>query len=188
MSRPAAFLDRDGTIVHDTGYLRDPGSVTLIPGAASAIARLRAAGVFVVVVTNQSGIARGYFGWPEYEAVKAAVDRLLAAEGAAIDATFVCPHAPEVTGPCECRKPGLLSYREAGSRFDLDFGRSAWVGDRLSDVEPARAMGGRGILIETGAGIDHVQAALAAGFEVADDLSAAVERYLAGDGAMANPT
>lgn len=174
MTRPAAFLDRDGTIVVDPGYLRDPATVALIPGAAEALIKLRQAGLVVVVVTNQSGIARGIIDWDDYHAVAAEIDRRLAQEGAGIDATFVCPHHPAVTGPCECRKPGLAHYTAAAARFDLDLTRSVWVGDRLTDLEPARPFGGRGILVETGDGRQHRDAAREAGFAVVADLGAAV--------------
>lgn len=178
MSRPAAFLDRDGTITSDTGFVRDPASVVLLDGAAAAIARLRTAGFAVVVVTNQSGIARGIISWDDYHAVAARVERLLAAAGAGIDATYVCPHHPSITGPCDCRKPGLKHYREAAARLDLDLARSCWVGDRPSDLEPALALGGRGLLVETGEGTAHVAAARQLGFDVVPDLVAAVAKVV----------
>ena len=147
MSRGAVFLDRDGTIIEDRAYVRDPADVVLLPGAAAAIARLNAARVPVVVVTNQSGIARGMFGDSEYERVAARIGERLAEGGARIDATFMCPHHPDFTGPCECRKPGTLLYRRAAAALGLDLGASWYVGDRLRDVLPARTLGGVGILI-----------------------------------------
>ena len=148
----AVFLDRDGTIIEDSGFVRDPGVVRLLPGAAPAIRSLRDAGFHVIVVTNQSGIARGLLTEAEYFSVAARMDTLLAAEGAVVDATYMCPHHPEVTGPCECRKPGTLHYRLAAERFGLDLARCWWVGDRPTDVEPAAALGGRGVLL--GEGLD----------------------------------
>jgi D-glycero-D-manno-heptose 1,7-bisphosphate phosphatase len=145
--RPAAFLDRDGTIIHDADYLDRPEGVKLLPGAARAIAQLNEAAIPVVVVTNQSGIARGYFDMEAYEAVRARLDALLAAEGAHVDETRMCPHLPEVTGPCECRKPGTLLYRQAAERLGLDVARSWYVGDKWRDLEPGFVLGGRGILV-----------------------------------------
>lgn len=145
--RPAAFLDRDGTIIDDIEYIARPGDVRLIPDAAAAIARLNDAGIPVVVITNQSGIARGYFDEATYERVRDRVAALLAAGGARIDATYHCPHHPDITGPCECRKPGTLLYRRASQELGLDLERSAYVGDRWRDVAPARELGGRGILV-----------------------------------------
>ena len=177
--RRAAFLDRDGTIIVDTGFVRDPDGVSLIRGSAEAIRKLNQAGWVVVVVTNQSGIARGLFTGREYEAVAAKLDALLAAEGARIDATYMCPHHPDVTGPCDCRKPGLKHYLAAAEKFGVDFTGSLFVGDRMSDLEPAKALGGRGVLVQTG---DGRQATAEAGknrFEVVRDLHEAVERQIA---------
>jgi len=180
VTRPAAFLDRDGTIIADPGYLKDPAEVRVLDGAADAIRALRNHGMAVVVVTNQSGIGRGLFGWDDYLAV---ADRVAAMLGdAAPDATFACPHYPPVTGPCDCRKPGLKHYLDAADRFGLDLARSAWIGDRITDVMPAGLLGGRGILVRTGVGIEHEPAALAQGFEVAGDLRAAVALVTNGGG------
>src|SRR6476469_8219892 len=111
--RPAAFLDRDGTIIRDAAYIRDPKDVELLPGAAAAIRRLNDAGIAVIVVTNQSGIARGLLTQADYDAVQARLDELLASQNAHLTASFMCPHHPDVTGECDCRKPGLWMYRGA---------------------------------------------------------------------------
>lgn len=176
--RPAVFLDRDGTVVDDPGFLRDPGAVRLLPGAARAIARLNAARIPVVIVTNQSGIARGLITPAEYAAVERRIREALADAGARVEATYHCPHHPEVGGPCDCRKPGTLLYRRAADDLGLSLPSSWGIGDRLSDLEPVRSLGGRGVLVRTGAGIEHQPAALAAGFPVAGDLGAAVELVL----------
>ena len=147
IGRGAAFLDRDGTIIHDVDYLRDPRDAVLIPGAAAAIAQLNAGGVPVVVVTNQSGIARGLLSEADYEAVRERVGELVAAQGARIDATYVCPHHPDFTGPCDCRKPATLLYRRAASEHGFDLVQSSYIGDRWRDVAPALELGGRGILV-----------------------------------------
>jgi D-glycero-D-manno-heptose 1,7-bisphosphate phosphatase len=143
----AVFLDRDGTLVEDTGYIRDPAHIRLLPGVAQAIARLKKQGLLAIVVTNQSGIARGLLSKAEYQRTEERLDELLAASGARVDAHYHCPHLPELTGPCECRKPGTLLYRQAAERFDIDLSGSWWVGDRARDVLPAAAFGGRGILV-----------------------------------------
>ena len=118
--RRAVFLDRDGTIIEDIGYLAAAADVRLLPGAAAAIARLNAAGLAVVVVTNQSGIARGLLDEAAYAATARRLDDLLAAQGARLDAHYHCPHHPEFTGPCECRKPGPLLYRRAAEELGID--------------------------------------------------------------------
>ncbi len=145
--RPAVFLDRDGTIIRDERYLADPARVVPVPGAARAIARLRAAGYAIVVITNQSGLARGLFTAEQYEAVRERTDSVFAAAGAALDATYMCPHHPAFTGPCECRKPGLELYTRAATDLGLDLRKSVLIGDRWSDVAAAPALGARGILI-----------------------------------------
>ncbi len=144
--RPAAFLDRDGTIIADVGYPSNPDQVTLLPGALQALRELDRAGYLLVVVTNQSGIARGLISWDQYHAVAQRMSELLGPE-VTVAATYVCPHHPDIDGPCDCRKPGLAHYRDAIARFNLDPARSIWVGDRRSDVEPAEHWDGRGYLI-----------------------------------------
>jgi D-glycero-D-manno-heptose 1,7-bisphosphate phosphatase len=177
--RPAAFLDRDGTLVEDPGFQRDPAAVRLLPGATEAVARLNAAGLVVVVVTNQSGIARGFISLSEYAEVEARIAALAEAQGARIDATYHCPHYPAIGGPCECRKPGTLLYRRAADELRLDLAGSWGVGDRVSDLEPVRALGGRAALVRTGTGREHEAEATAAGFPVVDDLGAAADWILA---------
>jgi len=176
VTRPAVFLDRDGTIIEDRHYLRDPGLVRLLPGAADAIRQLNFARVAAVVVTNQSGIARGLLTEADYLATARRLDDLLARAGARLDGAYHCPHLPQISGPCDCRKPGPLLYRLAANELDLDLARSWWVGDRLRDVEAAPALGGRGILIvgDGAKGVpDHPN-----GWTIVPDLPAAVHTVL----------
>ncbi len=177
-SRRAVFLDRDGTIVEDPGFLHEPDKVRLLPGAGEAIRRLNAAGILVVMVTNQSGIARGLFDVAAYAAVQRRLAELLAAHDAHLDAAYFCPHHPAITGPCDCRKPGLKLFRDAHEAFGIDFRRSTWVGDRAGDVAPARRLGGRGILVLTGTGPLGQRRARALGAAVVPDLPAAVDAML----------
>lgn len=148
-ARAAAFLDRDGTIIDDVHYIAQPDLVRLRSGAAQAIARLNRARVPVIVVTNQSGIARGLLTESDYQRVQERMAQLIAAEGdgAHIDASYMCPHHPDFGGRCECRKPGTLLFRQAAREHDLDLARSTYIGDRWRDVAPGIALGGRGILI-----------------------------------------
>lgn len=142
--RPAAFLDRDGTLIIDHHHIGRVEQVELVPGAAAAVRRLNDAGWPVIVVTNQSGIARGYFTMADFEQVRDRLAALLAEQGAHVDATYVCPHYPDVSGPCECRKPGSLLYRQAAQQHGLDVSRSWLAGDKLRDVTPATELGARG--------------------------------------------
>ncbi|MFN2571769.1 MAG: D-glycero-alpha-D-manno-heptose-1,7-bisphosphate 7-phosphatase [Gemmatimonadales bacterium] len=176
--RRAVFLDRDGTIIADAGYLHDPDLALLLPHAAAAIRRLNEAGWLVIVVTNQSGIARGLYTVADYTRVQERVETLLATEGARLDAVYFCAHHPRFTGPCECRKPGVKLFREAEQAFGIDLARSWWVGDRVSDVQPAQPLGGRGILVMTGEGPLHQGEAQALGVTVVADLASAVDEIV----------
>jgi D-glycero-D-manno-heptose 1,7-bisphosphate phosphatase len=177
--RLAAFLDRDGTIIHERHYIADPDAVELLPGAADALRRLAMAGYALIVVTNQSGIARGLYAEADFHAVQARLEGLLAAAGVALDAVFYCPHHPEYTGACECRKPDLGMYRQAQAALGLDLERSLYIGDRLRDVQPGLALRGRPFLVRSGhrrEGSEDVPT----GVVVADDL-ADVARRVAGE-------
>jgi D-glycero-D-manno-heptose 1,7-bisphosphate phosphatase len=176
--RPAAFLDRDGTLVSDPGFLHDPKAVRLLPGVPAAIARLNHAGFVVVTVSNQSGIGRGLYPEAAYHAVQARLTELLWAERAQLDGAYYCPHFPEVSGPCDCRKPGLKLFLDAAAAHRISFDHSVWIGDRLSDVEPANRLGGRAFLVTTGEGQHHVAQARVLGVPVVADLASAVDRVL----------
>ena len=177
--RRAAFLDRDGTIIRDASYLRDPRDVELLPGAAAAIRRLNEADISVIVVTNQSGIARGLLTLADYNAVRERIDSALQAEQAQITATYMCPHHPDVDGPCNCRKPGLLMYRQAMRVHEVDPTRSLFVGDRMRDVIPAVALGGTGIMLDVqSTPTEDREAARTQSVLTARSLEDAVDRFL----------
>ncbi|MEX0836955.1 MAG: HAD family hydrolase [Gemmatimonadota bacterium] len=178
-ARPAVFLDRDGTIIRERSYLADPKGVELVPGTVEALAKLRDAGLPYVIVTNQSGIARGLYSEDDYLAVAARLQEILEDAGVPPEATRHCPHHPDVTGPCDCRKPDTGMHRSAAAEHGLDLERSFYVGDKASDVEPARTLGGSGFLVRTGYGRKH-EADVDPGIEVVDDLHAAVRRILEG--------
>lgn len=185
--RPAIFLDRDGTLVEDRDYLADPDGVVLIPGTVDALRELRAAGYALVIVTNQSGIARGLYGESEYQAVTERLKRVLQEAGAPVDAVYHCPHHPDVDGPCPCRKPGTGMHEQAARDLGLDLAASWYVGDKLSDVLPAEVLGGRGILVRTGYGRDE-EPGLRPGAVAADDLAAAARQILGVDQGEGNGT
>lgn len=182
-NRRAAFLDRDGTIMTEHEYLADPARVELVPGAAAALRRLRERGFALIVVTNQSGIARGLYSPGDFEAVQARLEEVLAQESVYFDGVYYCPHHPEFTGPCECRKPGLGMYRQAATEHGLDLSRSVFIGDRVKDVLPANELGGVGVLVLTGYGSQEALRA-PAGVAVVSDLTEAVE-FALGSGASA---
>jgi histidinol-phosphate phosphatase family protein len=173
----AVFLDRDGTIIHDARYLSRPEQVKLIDGAAEAIARINTAMVPVIIVTNQSGIGRGFFTLEDYAAVAARLDALLAEHGAHVDATYFCPHAPE--DQCECRKPGDLLFRRAQAEIPaIDLARALYLGDRMRDIQPGLSLGGDGVLIphEDTPSEETIEASEVA--RVAPSLATALDWYL----------
>jgi D-glycero-D-manno-heptose 1,7-bisphosphate phosphatase len=176
--RRGVFLDRDGTLIEDPGYLADPLGMRLLPGVAAAVARLNAAHLPTIVVTNQSGIARGLLTEADYLATEARLDALLAEHGARLEAHYFCPHHPEFTGPCACRKPADLLYRRAADRFGLDLARSWWIGDRMRDVAAGAAFGGRSILVLTGAGREEATRPEALRVSIVPDFPAAVDLVL----------
>jgi len=145
--RRAVFLDRDGTVIRDAHYIKDPRQVELIAGVPEGLALLRDAGYALVVVTNQSGIGRGFFTETDYAAVRDRLAELLATHGVQLTASYHCPHHPEADGPCECRKPGTLLYRRAIEEHGLDATQSVAIGDRWRDIAPLCSLGGRGILV-----------------------------------------
>lgn len=178
MTGTAVFLDRDGTIIRDTHYIGDPADVELLPSAAAEIRTLNERGIPVIVITNQSGIARDLLTYDDYEAVRERMEDLLAGYGARIDATYMCPHHPDVDGECECRKPGTLLYRQAAEDFGLDFEQCWYVGDKLRDVQPAKELGGRGILVPSDDTPRESLEVARRDFELHRSLDAAVRRIV----------
>jgi histidinol-phosphate phosphatase family protein len=179
LRRRAALLDRDGTIIVDAHYLRDPDRVTLLPGAADAIRLLANAGVPSVVCSNQSGIARGLVTLEQYRAVRLRVAELLRNEGAELLDTFICPHHPDYNGPCPCRKPSVLLFEQAAAVHGLDLHRSLFVGDKYRDVAPAAQYHAPGFLIRGPETPDHdVARATEANASVVASLLDAAKQFL----------
>jgi D-glycero-D-manno-heptose 1,7-bisphosphate phosphatase len=178
---PAVFLDRDGTLIEESGYLDRLERLTLFPFTMDAVRLLNRAGWPVIVISNQSGIGRGLVRESFVREAHAHIAERLGAAGARIDAFFYCPHHPEATlseyrARCDCRKPAPGMLLAAAGQLDLDLSRSVVVGDRWDDVEAARAVGARAVLVRTGCGLPAESAprpGLAAD-AVADNLIAAV--------------
>jgi histidinol-phosphate phosphatase family protein len=141
--RPAAFLDRDGTLMEDTGYIGDPRRVRLLDGVPEALIALERAGFARIVVTNQSGVARGMFGEPDVENVHRELREQLAAHGATIDGFYYCTHLAD----CDCRKPATGLARRAMGEHALELRTSVVFGDRDSDIGLAKNLGIPGILV-----------------------------------------
>lgn len=179
----AVFLDRDGTINVEKEYLYRIEELSLIDGVPEAIGRLKSAGFTVIVVTNQSGIGRGYYDESALCALHAHLDRELVRFGTAVDAYYFCPHHPEhgigtYRRECSCRKPLPGMLHQAAEDFDIDLAASYIVGDKLVDVEAGIRAGCRPFLVRTGCGAAS-EARLPDGVVCCDDLPAAVEIILA---------
>jgi histidinol-phosphate phosphatase family protein len=174
---PAVFLDRDGTLIEDSSFVRDPDEVRLIRGATEAVARFNAAGWRSVVVTNQSGIARGLLSESDYARVAAHVAKRFAAAGARLDLQLHCPHHPDISGACRCRKPATGLYEDAVAALGIDPAASWYVGDRLRDLLPARRLGGTALHVRSGDRSEDAAVA-AAGFRSVADLAAAADLML----------
>jgi len=166
--RPALYLDRDGAVVEETEYLCRVSDVAIIDGAAAVIAAANNRGVAVVMVTNQAGIGRGYYGWDEFNTVQAAIIAALAAQGASIDAVYACAHHPEGRAgyahpdhPARKPNPGMLL--QAASDLKLELKKSWLVGDKAIDVEAAKRAGIAGAL-QVATGYGKAERQLAAGF------------------------
>jgi D-glycero-D-manno-heptose 1,7-bisphosphate phosphatase len=157
-SRQAVFIDRDGTLIEEVGYLDRVERVVLYPWSIDAIRVLNRASLRLVLLTNQSGVARGFFTEAVVDEVHRHIASLLAEGGAHIDAYYHCPHHPDgkveaYTRTCDCRKPGRGLVDRAAAEFGIDPAQSFVVGDRWLDVELARVIRGRGVLVRTGYGL-----------------------------------
>ena len=157
--RPAVFLDRDGTLIEDTGYPRDPAQVRLLPGAAEALRALSSAGLLLAVASNQSGIGRGIVSPAEADAVHGRFLSLFASVGVRFDACFYCPHAPDSGCPCRKPSPGLLL--RAAADLGIGLSRSWMVGDKPSDIEAGTRAGCRSVLLDPGGWPEALAAILA---------------------------
>lgn len=162
MKKPAVFIDRDGTLNEQMGYINHVSRFVLLPGAAEAVRLLNQNGHLAVVVSNQSGVARGYHPIEVVHEVHARMEALLREEGASLDGVFFCPHhprgpVPEFAEDCNCRKPRTGLVDQACEVFDILMSRSWVVGDRYLDMELAQRCNIGGVLVKTGYGLGEVQ-------------------------------
>ena len=159
MSKTAIFLDRDDTLIVDKPYLNDPAGLEFTPTAVAAVRRLNAAGIPAILITNQSGLARGLISTEQLEAVHARLNELLAAGGAHLDAIYFCPHhkdgkIAELAIECACRKPAPGMLLQAAADFDLKLERCSLVGDKADDMAAIHSVGGRAVQVGTRAGLE----------------------------------
>lgn len=162
VKRPAVFLDRDGTINEQMGYINHISRFVLLPNVSKAISRLNHFGYLTIVLSNQSGVARGYFPIELVYRVNDYMESMLKKNNATIDAIFFCPHYPNGKVPaysksCDCRKPGIGLVQKAAKHFDIDMQNSYMVGDRYTDIEMARRCGLPSVLVKTGYGLGDLE-------------------------------
>lgn len=150
MKRPVVFLDRDGTINEEVGYLKDPSQLKLLPKVVEGLKLLQDAGFALVVLTNQSGVGRGYFDEETLQAIHAKLKEMLEAEGVTLDGIYYCPHHPD--DGCSCRKPATELAKKAAEELNLDLNRAFVVGDRDVDVQLAKNLKAVAVLVLTGHG------------------------------------
>jgi len=174
--RRAVFLDRDDTLCKDVPYCSRPEDLNLLPGAGDAVRKLNEAGFCIVVVTNQSGIARGYLTEHDLALIHEKMRRDLAAHGARVDGIYHCPHHPDEG--CDCRKPKPTMVLRAAKDLGIDLKRSYMVGDRLHDVQMGKAAGTRTVLVGPPEPKEEFKEASCLADGVSPDLAAAVEWIL----------
>ena len=191
--RPAVFLDRDGTLAHEVGYVNHVSRFRLYPFAAATIRAINGAGWAAVVVTNQAGVARGYFPESLIGKVHEEMRRGIEGGGAHLDGVYYCPHHPEAGEPpyrsdCDCRKPRPGLVRRAAEELSLDLARSWVIGDRYGDLELAWSVGARGALVKTGYGAGELETGEGRGNRapdlIAENAFAAVHRILGDAGSV----
>ena len=157
MAKFAVFLDRDGTITEEMGYLKESEKLRLIPRSGEAIRSLNERGILAIVVSNQSGVARGYFTKEAVKKIHSKLKRLLKKEGAYLDEIYYCPHHPKFGSPkykknCNCRKPKPGMLLKAAKKFNLNLKKCYVIGDKVEDIKLAQNVGAKGILVLTGYG------------------------------------
>jgi D-glycero-D-manno-heptose 1,7-bisphosphate phosphatase len=177
VKRPAVFLDRDGTINEEMGYVNHPSRFVLLPHSAKALRLLNQEGFLAIVVSNQSGVARGYFPETLVHEINDQMRSVLKMEGARVDAIYYCPHHPSGSVPsyrmtCHCRKPSTGLIQLACDHYEIDMDRSFVIGDRLTDMEMARNAGLRGVLVKTGYGMGEMEYVFSRGMVEPDFVAA----------------
>jgi D-glycero-D-manno-heptose 1,7-bisphosphate phosphatase len=173
MKRRFVVLDRDGTIIEECEYLSDPQRIKLVPGAAAALRKLRAMGLGLAVVTNQSAIGRGLFSEHRLREIHDRLFQLLESERVDLDGVYYCPHKPEDN--CPCRKPEVGLIKKASEELNFDLARSMVIGDKDTDVEMGQRVGATTFLVRTGYGAQMVAEGKNLADYVVDDIAAAAE-------------
>jgi histidinol-phosphate phosphatase family protein len=173
IKRKFVVLDRDGTIIEECSYLSDPEQIKLIPGATQALRELREMGFGLVIITNQSGVGRGFFDEARLREIHERMRQMLEAEGVWLDGLYFCPHKPD--DGCSCRKPGVSLMEKASTELSFDPQGSIVIGDKSSDIEMGRRVRATTLLVRTGYGAQVATDASLEADYIVDDLRAAVQ-------------
>lgn len=173
MGKRFVLLDRDGTIIYDKHYLSDPDGVELLPGAAEGLKKMQDMGFGLAMLSNQSGVGRGYFDETSVKSCNTRLAELLAEHGVAIEGAYYCPHAPE--DECDCRKPAPGLMKQAAEDLGFDPAESYMIGDKAADMGVGKATGATTILVLTGKGMKHRPKCMDTTDYVADDLMQAAD-------------
>lgn len=179
----AVFLDRDGTIIEDTGYISSPEQVKFLPGSIAAIKQLKDAGYKIIIISNQSGVARGLISEDMLQTIEKLIHRQILNGGAHVDSSYYCPHHPEhgsypYRQACECRKPHTGLIKKAVKDHDIDLSRSIMVGDHATDIETARRAGIKSVFVMTGHGPEEKANLKSQPDHIAADITAAADWIL----------
>ena len=183
MKNKACFLDRDGVLIEEVNYLSSPDQVRIFPETVKALSLLKNNGYKIIVITNQAGVARGYFTEKDIVKVHAEIDKQLADNNLHIDAYYYCPHHPKGTVKgynieCECRKPNSNMILQAVKDYNIDLKQSFLIGDKLSDLHAAENAGCRAALVLTGHGEEHINDAKLQNFPILKNIEKAVLHFL----------
>ena len=180
--RRACFLDRDGVVNVEVSYLHEPEKTVLETGIVEALQAIHKAGFLAVVVTNQAGVARGKYPESDIAKVHEKLQALLSEHGEKIDAFYYCPHHPEHTGECSCRKPNPGMILQAAEELDIDLAQSVMIGDRMSDVKAGINAGCKAsYLVRTGYGLETLAKEPSPDCPVADNACTAFLDFIAGE-------
>ena len=180
MKEKACFLDRDGTLNVEVNYLHEPEKLELEKYVPEALQLLKSNGFKLIVITNQAGVARGFYEEKDIALVHAKMQELLQEYGVKIDKFYYCPHHPDFSGECECRKPGTALFRQAAAEFNIDLAESYMIGDRLSDIQAGENAGcKKTFLLKTGYGTKTISKYPEHHFNIACNLLDAAEKIIA---------
>ncbi|MCP4179190.1 MAG: HAD family hydrolase [bacterium] len=183
MKNKACFLDRDGVLIEEVNYLSSPSQINIFENSYKALKLLKDNGYIIIVITNQAGVARGYFKEDNIKIVHNEINRLLSIANLSIDKYYYCPHHPKGTLAkysieCNCRKPAPGLILQAVEDFNIDLKQSFLIGDKMSDINSAKNAGCSSLLVKTGHGLEHIEIARNKSIPIKENIFEAVKFYI----------